>query len=123
MGHLALRYRDAARSGVYRVADATVPAAAAAEAGAILSRLALSDDPGRSALDTVLADPRPEPRVVIVHGADALATPGELEALLARLGAAAAAGRKRGAPFFAVLVDPRSVLALPALYRESASAG
>jgi hypothetical protein len=33
MGHLAERYRDASRSGVYRVTDGAVPRAAAEEAG------------------------------------------------------------------------------------------
>lgn len=125
MGHLALRYRDASRSGVYRVTDAAVPVVAAGEAGSILTRIELAHGPAGSALlESVLADPGSDARVVIIDGADALAAAraSELQALVAALESAAAARRERGAPFYAVLVDPRGVLTLPALYRESAPA-
>jgi hypothetical protein len=48
MGHLAARYRDASRSGVYRVTDGAVPRAAALEAGPAARVLILEglDSPG-----------------------------------------------------------------------------
>jgi len=92
MGHLAERYRDPSRSGVYRVTDAAVPRAAALEAG-------------------------PGPQVLIVEGLDTLAAE-DLQAIVATLERVAAALRERGTPFFAVLVDPRRLLGLPALYKE-----
>jgi hypothetical protein len=92
MGHLAERYRDPSRSGVYRVTDAAVPRAAALEAG-------------------------PGPQVLIVEGLDALAAE-DFQAIVATLERVAVALRERGTPFFAVLVDPRRVLGLPALYKE-----
>src|SRR5688572_14286929 len=115
MGHLAMRYRDASRSGVYRASDAAIPQAAAAEAGSTLARIAIAPGAAGSALlDAVLADPGRDPLVVIVDGADALAArAGDLEALVAALEAAAAARRASGVPFYAVLVDPRGVLGLP----------
>src|SRR5688572_32609213 len=84
MGHLAMRYRDASRSGVYRASDAAIPQAAASEAGSILIRIAIAPGAAGSALlDAVLADPGRDPRVVIVDGADALvARGGDLEALI-----------------------------------------
>ena len=121
MGHLAMRYRDASRSGVYRASDAAIPQAAAAEAGSILTRIEIGPGAAGSALlDAVLADPGRDPRVVIVDGADALATArgGDFEALVAALDLAAAARRASGVPFYAVLVDPRQVLGLPNLYKE-----
>lgn len=126
MGHLAQRYLDAGRSGVYRVTDAAVPSKAAAEAGSILTRIELANGAGGSALlATVLADPGREPRVVIIDGADALVAESERDfrALVAALEAAAAARRERDAPFYAVLVDPRRLLALPNLYKERDAAG
>jgi len=92
MGRLAERYRDANRSGVYRVSDAAVPRAAAAEAG-------------------------PASQVLVLEGIDALA-PKEVEMIVAALQHVAAARRARGMPFFAVLVDPERRLALPTLYKE-----
>ncbi|HWM42952.1 MAG TPA: hypothetical protein VNP36_10975 [Burkholderiales bacterium] len=92
MGHLAERYRDASRSGVYRVTDAAVPRAAALEAGA-------------------------GAQVLILEGLDALAAE-DFRVIVAALEAMAAVRRERGKPFFAVLVDPRRVLDLPALYKE-----
>jgi hypothetical protein len=122
MGHLAMRYRDASRSGVYRASDAAIPEAAAAEAGSILTRIAIAPGTaGSPLLDAVLADPGRDPLVVIVDGADALAAArgADLEALVRALDSAAAARRASGVPFYAVLVDPRGVLALPNLYKEA----
>lgn len=96
MGHLAERYRDSSRSGVYRATDAAVPRAAAGEAGA-------------------------GTQVLILEGLDALAAeqPADFTALVSALERIAAARRERGAPFFAVLIDPRRTLPLPDLYREA----
>lgn len=90
MGHLAERYRDASRSGVYRVTDAAVPRAAALEAGV---------------------------DVLFIEGLDALASE-DCRAIVATLERVAAGHRERGRPFFAVLVDPRRLLPLPTLYKE-----
>src|SRR5262245_39597454 len=92
MGHLAERYRDASRSGVYRVSDAAVPRAAAQEAGA-------------------------STQVVILEGLDRLETR-DLRLVVAPLEGVAASRREAGAPFFAVLIDPGRVLDLPTLYKE-----
>ncbi|HWV91931.1 MAG TPA: hypothetical protein VNZ59_17800 [Burkholderiales bacterium] len=94
MGHLAERYRDASRSGVYRVTDGTIPRTAILEAGS-------------------------GPQVLILEGLDTLG-PEDLQVLLAALERLAAARRERGAPFFAVLVDPGRRLRLPNLYKEKA---
>ena len=92
MGHLAERYRDASRSGVYRVSDAAVPRAAAAEAG-------------------------PASQVLVLEGLDTL-RPAELKPIIAALAQLAAARQERGQPFFAVLLDPGRRLSLPTLYKE-----
>ena len=92
MGHLAERYRDASRSGVYRVTDGAVPRAAAQEAGA-------------------------STQVVILEGLDRLES-GDLRLVLDALERVAASRRQAGAPFFAVLIDPRRALDLPTLYKE-----
>lgn len=121
MGHLALRYQDASRSGVYRVTDAAVPRKAAVEAGSILTHMEIANGTDACALlETVLADPGRDPRVVIIDGADALAAERarEYRALVAALDSAASARRECGAPFFAVMVDPRQILPLPTLYKE-----
>jgi hypothetical protein len=99
MGHLAERYRDATRSGVYRATAAAIPRAAAGEAGA-------------------------GTQVLILEGLDALAAehPGDFQAVVSLLERIAAARRERGDPFFAVLIDPRRILPLPNLYREAPSA-
>ena len=126
MGHLAMRYRDASRSGVYRASDAAIPQAAAAEAGSILARIGIATGAtGSALLDAVLADPGRDPLVVVVDGADALAEAhgNDLDALVAALEAAAAARRASGVPFYAVLVDPRRVLGLPDLYKERGAGG
>jgi hypothetical protein len=93
MGHLAGRYRDASRSGVYRVTDAAVPRAAVLEAGSGV-------------------------QVLILEGFDNLATE-DFNVIAAALERVAAARRERGVPFFAVLVDPGRV-PLPTLYKEKA---
>lgn len=90
MGHLAERYRDASRSGVYRVTDAAVPRAAALEAGV---------------------------EVLFLEGLDAL-TSEDCQAIVATLERVAAVHRERRKPFFAILVDPRRRLPLPTLYKE-----
>ena len=92
MGHLAERYKDASRSGVYRATDGTVPRAAALEAG-------------------------PAAQVLILEGLDSLATE-DFQVIVAALQRVAAARRERGTPFFAVLIDPRRRLGLPSLYKE-----
>ena len=92
MGHLAERYRDASRSGVYRVTDGAVPRAAAQEAGAAA-------------------------QVLILEGFDTLA-PRDFQAIVAALEQVAAARRNGGTPFFAVLLDPGRRLDLPNLYKE-----
>ena len=97
MGHLAERYRDASRSGVYRVSDAAIPRLAALEAGSAA-------------------------QVLIIEGLDALAArePEAFRALVEALERVAAGWRERGTPFFAVLNDPRRQLSLPTLYKEQA---
>jgi hypothetical protein len=92
MGHLAGRYRDASRSGVYRVTDGAIPRAAVLEAGS-------------------------GPQVLILEGLDTL-EPEDFRRVVAVLERVAAARRERGAPFFAVLVDPGRRLSLPNLYKE-----
>jgi hypothetical protein len=92
MGHLAERYRDASRSGVYRVTDGAIPRAALLEAGS-------------------------GPQVLILEGLDTL-EPEDFQRVVAVLERVAAARRERGAPFFAVLVDPGRRLSLPNLYKE-----
>jgi hypothetical protein len=95
MGHLADRYRDASRSGVYRVSDAAIPRAAALEVGSAA-------------------------QVLIIEGLDALAAehPNDFQALVSSLERIAAIRRSGSAPFFAVLLDPRRRLPLPNLYKE-----
>lgn len=95
MGHLAERYRDASRSGVYRVSDPAIPRSAALEAGSAA-------------------------QVLIIEGLDAVAVrePQEFQALVAALERVAAGRRERGTPFFAVLIDPQRRLSLPTLYKE-----
>lgn len=92
MGHLAERYRDPSRSGVYRVTDAAIPRAAAREAG-------------------------PGPEVLILEGLERLSA-AELRALVALLDGMARARQASGKPFFAVLVDPTRAFDLPNLYKE-----
>lgn len=126
MGHLAQRYLDPSRSGVYRVTDDAVPRRAAVEAGSILTQIAIGDGVAASEfLETLLAKEGATPEVLIIHGADCLAIErgADFSAVVEALDAAARERRGRGAPFFVVLVDPRQILALPALYKERAAAG
>jgi hypothetical protein len=92
MGHLAERYRDASRSGVYRATDGAVPRAAALEAGSAA-------------------------QVLILEGLDRLAA-GDFQVIVAALRQVASARREGGTPFFAVLLDPGRRLSLPTLYKE-----
>jgi hypothetical protein len=92
MGHLAERYRDASRSGVYRATDGAIPRAAVLEAGS-------------------------GPQILILEGLDTLG-PEDFQLLVSALERVAGARRERGAPFFAVLIDPGRRLALPDLYKE-----
>jgi hypothetical protein len=109
MGQLAQRYRDASRSGVYRVTDAAIPRAAALEAGSMLFEIALAEGAdARALLEEKLAT---NVQVLIIEG--------DCRAFVALLDAAASTRRERGTPFFAVLVDPRRTLPLPTLYREA----
>ncbi len=121
MGKLAQRYGDAARSGVYRVRDASVPLAAAVEADAlVLERgVAALADGGWRQVEHAIGLQRAGARVVLIPDAGALALP-EHHGLLEALGAAAQSCRGAGRPFFAVLVDPDARLALPPLYKERA---
>lgn len=119
MGKLAERYGDGARSGVYRVRDAAIPRAAAAEADALLVEVAAASlaAGGWRRIEQAIGMRKAGTCVVLVGDAAALAAPGHghvLEALRAMAGASRAAGR----PFFAVLVDPEARLALPPLYKE-----
>jgi hypothetical protein len=122
MGKLAERYGDAARSGVYRVSDAGIPRAAAAEAGALLVEIAaarLAD--GWPGVEEAVGAEGSRTCVLLVPDAAALGEArhrGVLEALLA----AAQVFREARRPFFAVLVDPETRLALPTLYHERARA-
>lgn len=113
MGKLAERYGDANRSGVYRVRDATIPRAAAAEAGLRLVELraAALANGGWDALRTHEGS-----LVVLVTGAPEIGP--EFARLLQDLEARARAARAQGASFFAVMVDPRAELSLPRLYKE-----
>ena len=115
MGKLAERYGDAARSGVYRVRDAAVPRAAAAEAGirALEASAAGLANGGWDAFAKALSGPS----VVLIEGAAALA-PAEYSELVQALHAVASNARARGESFFAVMVDPRAELEVPGLYKE-----
>lgn len=119
MGKLAARLTDATRSGVYRVAAASVPRAAASEAKARVietSAAALCGDGGarlRQALGV------PDARACLLLVTDATAVDAGLrEQMVAALGAIARTWRDRGRSFFAVWVDPEGKLDLPPLYRE-----
>ncbi len=122
MGKLAERYTDAARSGVYRVTDAAVPRAAAAEARALLvetSAEALADGRWKELRDALEAGGRPACVALIGEAASFVARRADdYTALLAALETQAHARRAAGEPFFAVMVDPRGALALPLLYKE-----
>ncbi|MBI3375524.1 MAG: barstar family protein [Betaproteobacteria bacterium] len=144
MGKLAQRFLDAAKSGVYRAADAGIPREAAREAGlallevslegvadkgALLQRIAASfafpDWFGGNwdALEDCLTDlswQEAAGYVLLLHGADELAQrcPDDFGVLIDVLGESAQYWRERRAPFFAVAIDPRLRLAFPVLYNE-----
>lgn len=120
MGKLAERYGDAARSGVYRVRDARVPLAAAAEAQARLLELsahALANG-GWMKLDRALREDGAHARVLLVADGDEVVSRPRLMAQLRR---AAERARAAGRPFFAVLVDRAGTLEMPLLYKEKRS--
>ena len=119
MGKLAQRYGDAARSGVYRVRDASIPLAAAAEADALVLELGVAAlaDGGWRQVEHALALGRAGARVVLVPDGGALALP-ENRGVLEALSAVAQSSRAAGRPFFAVMVDPDARLGLPPLYHE-----
>jgi len=119
MGKLAQRYCDGTRSGVYRVRDARVPRAAAAEANALVLELAVATlaDGGWQQVEHAIGLRQTGTCVVLVDDAAALAQ-AELGGLLDALRSAAQSCRDAGRPFFAVLVDPEARLALPPLYKE-----
>lgn len=118
MGNLAQRYGDAARSGVYRVNDGSVPRIAAAEAGALLIEVAASRLGGEwDRIEQDLLSETARSCVLIVAEAGGLAFAGG-NAFLQRLGSVATARRNAGVPLFVVVVDPDGQLALPPLYRE-----
>ena len=114
MGKLAERYGDAARSGVYRVRDTTVPRAAAAEAGirTLEASAAALANGGWDAFATTLSGPL----VVLIDGAETPAV--DYSRLISALKSIAHEARERGEPFFAVMVDPRATLDLPGLFKE-----
>lgn len=122
MGKLAQRYGDGTRSGVYRVRDAGVPRAAAAEANAFVLELAVAAlvDGGWQRAQHAIGLRNARTCVVLVPDAAALAQP-EHRGLLKALRAAAQSFREAGRPFFAVLVDPEARLTLPPLYKERGS--
>ena len=145
MGKLAQRFLDAAKSGVYRVANADVPREAAREAGLALFEVPLDGLEDKNALlrqfATVLAFPewfggnwdaledcladlswcKAGGYVLLVHGAAAFAArcAGDYGVLIDVLGACAQSWRERGVPFFAVCEDRGGALALPALYNDA----
>lgn len=118
MGNLALRYRDAARSGVYAVRDADIPRTAAGEAGALLIEVAARRlEAEWTRIEAALGGRDGRAGVLLVPGMAALDAGGHREAL-GRLEAAARAERDAGRSLFAVIVDPEGALGLPPLYRE-----
>ena len=121
MGKLSERYGDAARSGVYRVRDAAIPLAAAAEADALVLELGVAAlaDGGWPQVEHALGLRRDSACVLLVPDAGALALPAN-RGVLEALAAAARSCRDAGRPFFAVLVDPGARLAVPPLYKERA---
>ena len=122
MGKLAERYSDATRSGVYRVADASVPRAAAEEAEALLLETSAAGlaDGGGDRLRHALAESSRRACVVLVGDAPSFAAQrsADYALLLVTLDSAARSRVAAGRPFFAVMVDPRSALPLPPLYKE-----
>ena len=145
MGKLAQRFRDPAKSGVYRVTHANVPRDAAREAGVGLFEVSLAGVADKDALLRQIAAALAFPDwfggnwdaledcltdlswckavgyVLLVQGVDALAVryAGDYGVLIDVLGACAESWRERGVPFFVVCADPGGVLVLPPLYNES----
>ena len=137
MGKLALRLRDASRSGVYRVARSDEVVEAAHEAGlrletvpfaakpvllkSIAAALAFPDWFGENwdALEDCLTDLSWSPasgHVLLFEGARAADDFGVLADILA---SAAEYWASRGKPFFAVFIDARAALPLPELFRQA----
>ena len=145
MGKLAQRFRDPAKSGVYRVTDANVPRQAAREAGLALLEVPLAGLADKNALLRQFAASLAFPDwfggnwdaledcltdmswhaaagyVLLIGAADdfALRRPDDYGVLVDLLGACAESWRDRGVPFFAVCADPGGALVLPPLYNES----
>ena len=143
MGKLAQRFRDAAKSGVYRVRDAGIPRIAAGEAHLAVLEVRLDGVPDKEALlqrfGAALAFPSwfggnwdaledcltdlswhaAAGYVLLLHGAGAFCArrAEDCGVMLDVLGAGAEYWRERGVPFFAVCVDPGGALQLPALHR------
>lgn len=139
MGKLLERLKDPARSGVYRVSRsdeivdalrgsalsfAVIPLSGKTELlQTIAKTLAFPDWFGRNwdALEDCLTDLswREAPGHVLVFE-DSQALPGDDAGILFDvLTAAAEFWAGQGKPFFAVFVDPKRVLKLPALFREA----
>jgi hypothetical protein len=137
MGKLALRLRDASRSGVYRVARSAEVVEAAREAGlrletvpfsakpalltSIAAALAFPDWFGENwdALEDCLTDlswSEASGHVLLFEGAG----PGDdFGVLVDVLQTAAQYWAGRGKPFFAVFVDAKAALPLPELFRHA----
>jgi hypothetical protein len=118
MGNLAERYRDAARSGLYRVNDAGIPRTAALEADALLIEVAACDlAEAWTRIVQRLDGESTRACVLLVPGAAALACE-DGRGMLQAVSAQALAARATGRAFFAVMVDAEARLDLPGLYRE-----
>ncbi len=113
MGKLAERLSDPKRSGTYRIEVTDALEEAVALNGFRLERFAPADF---SRVPAHLASS--DGRVLLFSGFEPLVreSPGALDALLAKLDAAAAACRQGERRFFAAFLDPSGVLALPPLY-------
>ena len=144
-GKLAQRFLDPRKSGVVRVADPRIPQAAAREAGVTVFEVSLEGIADKEALlgrfgaalefpdwfggnwdalEDCLADLSWRPAagyVLLLHGADGFAArcADDFGVLVDVLGTCAASWREREVPFFAVCVDARGALPLPALYNEA----
>lgn len=137
MGKLALRLRDASRSGVYRAARADEVVEAAREAALRLETVRFAAKPtllknlakalsfpdwfgeNWDALEDCLSDlswSDASGHVLLFEGADAGDDFGVLVDVL-QSAAEYWAGRNR--PFFAVFLDPKAALPLPELFRQA----
>ncbi len=112
MGKLAERMGDPARAGVYRVESTEAVEEAAALNGYALQRFRLDSESGLRTLERLAAEDAPGGRVMLVSGFEQLfaSEPFRRAALLAALGAAAAAWRARGARIFVAFLDPMRAL-------------